>query len=388
MRVLVVTPAGLGHIHPMIPLAQALADRGHVLRWAVPEDGFPHVQATGFDAFATGPGGMSNPIETRRRFPELAALPAAEVPEHLFGKMFGAVSTPPVLEALAPVAHEWRPDLVVSDAASFAGHIVAAELGVPSATKGFGALLPEPRVNRAADEVAPMWRARGLEPRPYGGAYDWLYIDPYPPALGHGPGPHVPRTHLMRPIAGDRPGAASSDLPIPAEPSAAPLVYVTMGTVFHEVGPLRTIVDAITPLGVRVLVAVGPQGDPAALGPQPPHVRVERYVPQTEVLGHCAAVVSHAGSGTALAAAALGLPQLCLPQGADQFLNAGAIARAGAGISLLPDECDEAAVRDAVTRLLDDDGYREAAGRVAESIEAMPSPGDVAAALESLVGAR
>ena len=32
---------------------------------------------------------------------------------------------------------------------------------------------------------------------------------------------------------------------------------------------------------VRVLVTVGPAGDPAALGPQPGHVRVERYVPQT-----------------------------------------------------------------------------------------------------------
>jgi UDP:flavonoid glycosyltransferase YjiC (YdhE family) len=382
MRTLVVTPSGLGHIHPMVPLARALARRGHDVRWGVPADGVPHVAAAGFDTVTTGPAGQTDPIATTRRFPELADLPPQEVPELLFGKMFGAVATPAVLADLAPFAREWKPEVVVSDAASFAGHIVAAELGVPSVTKGFGALLPEPRVARAADEVAPLWRERGLEPRPYGGSYDWLYVDPFPPALGHGVGAHVGRTHPMRPVADDAHADAPADVTLP--PGDAPLVYVTMGTVFHGVGPLRTVVDALSDLACRVLATVGPQGDPAALGELPAHVRVERYVPQTTVLPQCDVVVSHAGSGTALAAAALGLPQLCLPQGADQFLNAAAIAEVGAGISLAPDACDEAAVRAAVTRLLGDDAYRQAAGHVAASIASMPSPDDVAVVIESL----
>ncbi len=48
-----------------------------------------------------------------------------------------------MLAALLPVALDWSPDLVVADAAEFAGHIVAAELGIPSVTKDFGPLLPE-----------------------------------------------------------------------------------------------------------------------------------------------------------------------------------------------------------------------------------------------------
>lgn len=39
MRVLVTTPAGLGHIHPMVPLAQAVAKAGHEVRWALPAGG-------------------------------------------------------------------------------------------------------------------------------------------------------------------------------------------------------------------------------------------------------------------------------------------------------------------------------------------------------------
>jgi UDP:flavonoid glycosyltransferase YjiC (YdhE family) len=131
-------------------------------------------------------------------------------------------------------------------------------------------------------------------------------------------------------------------------------------------------------------VTVGPQTDPAIFGIQPPHVRIERYVPQERVLPLCDVVVSHAGSGTMLATLSHGVPQLCLPQGADQFLNAPAVVSSGAGMSLLPGEATPAAIRDAVARLLGDASFGEAARRIARSIASMPSPNDVATTLETL----
>ena len=125
--------------------------------------------------------------------------------------------------------------------------------------------------------------------------------------------------------------------------------------------------------------------DPALLGEQPAHVRVERYVSQSALLPHCHVVVSHAGSGTAMSALELGLPQLCLPQGADQFVNAAAISSAGAAISLVPAEATASAVPAAIVRLLDDASYREAAERLSASIAAMPSPDDVCAVLEKML---
>lgn len=176
----------------------------------------------------------------------------------------------------------------------------------------------------------------------------------------------------------------STPLPLPEAPAGTPLVYVTMGTVFNDPRPLQTVLGALAGLDVGVLVTVGPQGDPGALGTLPARVRVERYVPQTLVLPHCDVVVSHAGSGTVLATLALGLPQICLPQGADQFLNAAAVALAGAGITLAPDEAGPGAIRDAVVRLLAEASFAGAAHRVGESIASMPSPDEVAAVLETL----
>jgi UDP:flavonoid glycosyltransferase YjiC (YdhE family) len=385
MRVLVTTPAGLGHIHPMVPLARALALRGHELRWALPESAAGHVAQHSLGVLPLVGCAPVTPQDVLRRYPEVAELSTLDRPEALFGKLFGALATPPFLEALEPIARDWRPDLVVADAAEFAGHIVAAMLGIPSVTKGFGPLLPEVRVARAAEEVAPLWAARGLQPRPYGGSYDSLYIDIYPPEMRIEAGAHVPRRQLMRPVTEDAAAAVGSLPPLPDTPPDAPLVYVTMGTVFNDPDPLRRAVEGVRGLPVRVLATVGPAAEPAVLGDQPDHVRVERYVPQTALLPHCDVVVSHGGSGTILGALTLGLPQVCLPQGADQFLNGAAVAASGAGLSLPPDAATPAAVGAAVDTVLRQGEYRTAARRVGASIEAMPQPADVAAILETLV---
>jgi UDP:flavonoid glycosyltransferase YjiC (YdhE family) len=389
MRVLITTPSLLGHVHPMVPLARAMRVRGHDVLWAIPPDGVDHVDQAGIRTATVGRPGLSNLAEARRRYPELAGLPRHEVPDALFGKTFGAVAAPPALADLLPIAQGFRPHLVVSDAAEFTGHIVAAELGIPSVTKSFGPLLPERRVARASDEVAPLWLSRGLEPRPYGGSYDHLYLDIYPPELQTGGGAHVGRRQLLRPVVedaspSDAAPSASSALPLPDGPADAPLVYVTMGTVFNDPKPLLVVLEALRDLPARILVTVGPQADPAVVGPQPAHVRVERYVRQSLVLPQCAVVVSHAGSGTVLGSLTLGLPQLCLPQGADQFLNADAIASSGAGISLGPEEATADAVRVAVDRLVGDATYSEVAQRLSASIAAMPSPDEVVRVLEAL----
>jgi len=382
MRVLFTTPAGLGHIHPSVPLAQAMVAGGHDVLWAVPRSSAPRVEQAGYRTAAM-PDAAASPANAMERYPELADLPVLERPDAMFGKLFGALAAPRMLAGLLPVALEWRPDLVVADAAEFAGPIVAAELGVPCVSRGFGPLLPEPRVARAGEEVASLWRSRGLEPRPYGGMYDHLYLDIFPPTLQISPAGHIARRLPLRPVAYD--GDIEGEVPLPGGPPAWPLVYVTMGTVFNDAGPLCKAVDAIASLDARVLVTVGPAADPSVVGTQPSHVRVERYVPQTRVLATCDLVVSHAGSGTVLATLALGVPQLCLPQGADQFLNAQAVARAGAGISLLPDVATPEAICGALDRLLEEPSYRACAGTISADIAAMPPPADVSAALELFI---
>lgn len=163
-------------------------------------------------------------------------------------------------------------------------------------------------------------------------------------------------------------------------------MYITLGTyVSGQVGSLRAAAAGVGSLDVDALVTVGPDGDPSHLGPLPGSVRVERFVPQGVLLPHLDLVVHHGGSGTLLGALAHGLPQLVLPHGADQFMNARALLDSGAGLRLLPEEITPDSVADAVRTLLGEPGYRDAAEILAVEIAGMPSPAETVPKLERLV---
>ena len=371
MRVLFTTTSGRGHFQPMLPLARALGRSGHEVRWAAAEPVCTALRERGFDAVPAGifdvvPSPLRNPP------PEIAALPPAERPDHLFALVFGPLRAQPMLTDLLPIVERWQPHLLVCDQAELSGPIAAARHRVPNVTHAFGRLLPEARVARARESMADLWRAHGLEPRPYAGTYDHLYVDIYPPSLQTDDTAHVGAVQLVRPAD-----------PIASDAEAEPLVYVTLGTVFNDDLPLFTAaVAAASASGGRVVVTLGPGNDPAVLGPQPSHVTVAQFIPQAELLPACAAVVSHAGSGTFLAALAAGVPQVLLPQAADQFLNAQAGEEAGVAIAVPRAEVSVDRVSEALERVLGDSAFRAAAERVRTEISAMPTAEAVVAELE------
>jgi UDP:flavonoid glycosyltransferase YjiC (YdhE family) len=371
MRVLFTTTSGRGHFQPMIPLARAFAESGHEVRWAGAEQACVSLRDRGFDAVPAGifevvPSPLRNPP------PEIAALPPAERPDHLFAIVFGPRRAEPMLADLMPIVESWRPDLLVCEQAELAGPIAAARYAVPNVTHAFGRLLPAARVARARESMAELWRAHGLEPRPYGGTYEHLYVDLYPPSLQAGDTAHLGHVQLVRPAD-----------PITPDDAAEPVVYITLGTVFNDDLALFLLaVEGARESGIRVVVTVGPGNDPAVLGPQPSHVTVEQFIPQSELLPACAAVISHAGSGTFLAALAAGVPQVLLPQAADQFLNAQAGAEGGVAIAVPRAEASAARVREALERVLGEGTFRRAAERVRSEISAMPPPEAVVAELE------
>ena len=84
-------------------------------------------------------------------------------------------------------------------------------------------------------------------------------------------------------------------------------------------------------------------------------------------------MVTHGGAGTTIGALAHGLPLLVLPQGADQYANVDAVVAAGAGRRLGRDETTVRRHPRLLRSLVDNAGYRQAAGRVQAEIQAMPT---------------
>lgn len=383
MRVLCSCLPGFGHFHPMVPLGRALVEAGHQVAFATAERFCRRVVApAGFTAFPAGASPLVVDEETMR-LPEVAALGPDEV-WALGAQMFARVAGPAKVADLVRVIGEWQADLVVHDAIDFGAPVAAAHQGIPWAGHSFGALQPDEFWARSAVLVAPTWQEWGVDPGPQAGMFRHLYLDICPPSFQAPHAAGLAARQLLRPVPFDTPGGESLPDWVASLPDR-PTVYVTLGTIFNDTpGIFEAVLAGLRDGPYNLVVTVGHDRDPAELGPQPPNVHVERWVPQSLLFPHCDAVVSHAGSGTTLAALAHGLPHLMLPQGANQFWNAERTVALGAGLQLLADQLQPATVRQQVDELLDRPGYRAAAARLAAEIAAMPPPAAVVPVLERL----
>ncbi|MBJ7356152.1 glycosyltransferase [Nocardioides sp.] len=364
MRVLFSSTTGIGHVLPMVPLAHAFAGAGHEVLWATGAHVHPVLQEAAIPAVRCGPTGAELARLRDGVMGPAATLPPPERAAYVFPRMFGSAFAPPMAADLLPLARDWAPDLMVHEQGELASPLVGAVLGVPSLTHAFGGAVPAPMLTEAGERLAPMWAGHGLGVPPHAGCFEHPYLDICPASVQAVATGHISVVQPLRPATAHE-----------AAPSLPPLVYVTMGTVQNRALDLGPLVRAVAGLPVEVLVAVGRDGD-TDLGDQPANVRVEAWVDQPRVLATATAVVSHGGSGTFLGALAQGVPQLCLPQAADQFRNAEGGVATGAALALMPSQVTPEAVADAVASLLEDPVTRRNAERVAAEIAAMPAPAE------------
>jgi UDP:flavonoid glycosyltransferase YjiC (YdhE family) len=383
MRVLFSSFDAVGHIFPMIPLARAFQDRGDEVRWVCGAGGRGPVEKAGIPAVE----GALSADDRRARVDQLRDEAPGLVGEQLTAfvapRVFGRMCPEAILPGLLELAQRWKPDVMVHDAGEYAAPIASAATGIPHVTHSYGALHAKQMVEAITDEAVPVWQRLGLEPRRYGGMYDHLYVDIYPPSLQTAAMEHVPRRQFERPATYEEKPEEDIDPLAKMTPSRAPLVYLTLGTERFNHRLLAACLAGLGRLDVRVIVTTG-RHDPAAFGVQPPTIVIERYIPKSLFLSQCAVVVSHGGSGTMLAAYRHGIPQLCIPLLADAFLNAAPLVRSGAGLAINEQEAEEETVGEAIRKLLDEESFRVAAQRIAYEINGMPSPDEVAVVVESV----
>jgi UDP:flavonoid glycosyltransferase YjiC (YdhE family) len=387
VNVLVTSTPGLGHIHPLVPIAQALRDDGHEVTWAVAPSACEPLARLGFRCL---PAGFDQAVVRARlleREPDFLQRVLATPPRErrrflLLGFMAdGAVS---MLADLPALIDEVGAEVVVHEPNAFAAPAAAAARGIPHVTVGYGGLIPDELLDLGVDALAALWGAVGFAAPTLAGLYEHLYLHPSPPSLGA-----VPAGRNIVPV---RPlGFDGADDPPPPDWLAGrgrerPLVYATFGTEIAALAPVAAVVGALGRLDVDAVLTVGPRTDPASIVDAPANVRLERYVPQRLVLRRASLLVSHAGSGAVLGAAAHGVPQLCLPVAADQFENADAVVASGAGLALDPDQVAPEAIAEAATKLLGGTPFAAASARLADEIASMPLPADHVARIEALAG--
>ncbi|MGY6655566.1 glycosyltransferase [Amycolatopsis sp. TRM77291] len=323
MRILFASLASVGHTYPLIPLAVAARDAGHEVHFAAGENVHSPLLRHGLRPFR--PADAFYEIYAEDVEADLARL---------------------------------RPDLVVHEWGQPGVAIAAERAGIPGLWHGFGRMYPD---------------GIGLE-RPM--RPDRPHLDICPQSLQDKDFLATAERVALRPVPYSEPATP----PWRVEKSARPLIYLTLGTAFGTPELLGTVIRGLAPLGADVVVASG-RVRPEELGAVPGNVTVRAWIPQAELLPHADVVVHHGGSGTTLGALSAGIPQLVLPQGADQFANAEALCAAGAALSLHPGEPSAEAVAAHVGNLLGRNDHRDAARAIAGEIARMPSPGEIARAM-------
>ena len=276
-------------------------------------------------------------------------------------------------ELLALIA-AWQPDLIVREETEVAGCVAAERVGLPHAAVQIVARGLPPAVRAATPpRLNALRTAVGLPPDPeleYWARY--LVLSPFPPSLQRADAVVTPTLHVLRPAPMGQAGAAGLPDWLTAH-RPRPLIYATLGTAQnHRADVFMKILTGLRDEPVELVVTVGRNQDPGQFGEQPPHVHIERYVPQSVLYPHCAAVVAHGGSGTLMGALEHGLPLVLLPLGADQPANAEAAEAAGVALVLDPVRMTSADVRDAVHAILTQPDYRHHARRLQAEIMALP----------------
>jgi UDP:flavonoid glycosyltransferase YjiC (YdhE family) len=379
MRILFSTWPALGHLLPLMPMARAAQGAGHEIVVASGREGVIEAGRLGLPTWEVGPSRAQAEEAFRATAPDLSALPPHERMRTIASGIFGAAAFRRAAELL-PLAVEWKPDLVVHPISELAGAVVAVHTGARHVVHGMGPLPAESFTwfGSRFEELCRTWEVPALTDA----LLDVPYLDNCPPSLQADAVAAFRNRRPLRPGSGDpMPGER---LPWSAEQLAAlpfpHTVHLTLGTMFNGATHVfRAALEGMRDLPVNVLVTMGPGGDPAQLGPQPPHVLVTDFAPHALLLPHCDGLVTQGGAGTIVAALCHGLPHLILPQGADQFANAAVAQAAGVALTLTPAEATPQAIRFALRQLLDDDGPLRAAHAVRAEIGGMPSADDVLA---------
>ena len=397
MHFAVIAPPLTGHYKPLAALARELGRRGHRASFVHHADAAPIAAREGADFVALA-GGR---IGAHRRIGGTVREMARQM-EMLCRE------APPVLRALGV-------DAILADQLEPAGALIAEHLGLPFVTIACG--LP---IDREPGVPPPYlgWRydpsPRGVE-RNLGGwrISDWLMrplssaiarraaawhlpprrrlddcVSPLLELVQAVPAIDFPRAALppqcdyLGPL---RDGAAAAfDLPALA---GRDFVYCSLGTL--QGGRARLfgrVAGACADLGLPLVLTHCGRLGAREIARFEGEVHAFDYLPQEAVLARASVAVTHAGFNTVLESLACATPLVAMPIAFDQPAVAARIAFAGVGEVVPPRRASRRRLAEAIGRVLGDELYAAAAGRVAREIAAAGGVSRAADLIEQRLG--
>ena len=359
-----------GHTNPTLGVVRELVARGHEVRYYSYEPMRPLIEAAGAQFVACDPYDCEQ---------KLTPADGARVGRDLAFSTHILVETTLALdEMVCADMRAYAPDCIVADSMAVWGKAVAKKLGIPfvSSTTTFAfnrysarimkqsggqmlkMLFSMPKINKDIQRL----RGRGY---PVNNVLDIIQNDDRTDTVVY----TSPEFQPCADTFSDKYAFVGPSIR-PAEGTVEKtrdtLVYISMGTVNNDLLPFyRACVAALAETPYQVILSVGAQVDPAALGALPGNIAAFSRVDQIAVLQKTDVFLSHCGMNSASEGLYFGVPLVLFPQTSEQGGVAARVAELGAGRRL--EKADARSIRTAVEEVLRTPSYRESAQRIADS---------------------
>ncbi|MEA3337603.1 MAG: methyltransferase domain-containing protein [Chloroflexota bacterium] len=198
--------------------------------------------------------------------------------------------------------------------------------------------------------------------------------------------------HYVGPFLWDKPGKQLppswlQQMGDEAATGGDPIVYVSEGSA-HTREPvlLRAAMRGLAERPMQVVMTTGRHREPEdlGLGPVAANIRVEQWVPHSDLFPETSAVVTNGGSGTVLSALLAGVPLVVVPMQWDHLENAQRVVEAGAGLRISPGKCTPERLQAAVERVLNEPSFRLRAQEMGSTFKQYGGPDYAVDLLEKL----
>lgn len=357
-RFLIVSWDGGGNVPPALNLGARLRHLGHHVRLLGWESMKSRAATAGLDFTA---------------YPSMPSWPAGVTLQQAWKeRVIPALFGPGTRDDIRTEIEDFAPDAVVVDCMISAGLEVADTLDLPRAVL----------IHILYSTFMDTWGGKAT--RAKNAAYldragQVLVLVPPDFDTGFDPGRRLPpNTSNVGPITDPNPGPPlSTDLTELLTEPGKPWVLLSLGSILQDQATmLPNILEAVARLPIRVLLTLGGVVQPSAIN-APPNVTVCGFVPHDLLMPHMAAVVSHGGLSTITTALAVGVPNVCIPQGHDQPDNAKRVVASGVGRAV-DKNAPPAEIAAAIETVLADPSILDNTNHFAKAIAAL-GRGDVAA---------
>ena len=179
-------------------------------------------------------------------------------------------------------------------------------------------------------------------------------------------------------------GSALVSLQIPYERMNPPIVYISLGSIISNKGFCKECIRAFGGKDMSVILNTG-RICPETLGKIPSNIFAYSYVPQLDVLNHADVFLTHCGMNSVSEAMSRGVPMVAMPFINDQTANANRIVELGIGkrVRSFPSRGKE--LYEAVTAVYGDGHVRNRCKQIQELLQTESSFEEAISRIELLL---